>query len=87
MIAALAAARGINHAELAEAIGVHRNRFSDKVKGKIPFREAEIVIVAERLGVEPGRLFADPVALLTGAGESAWRTVSAGQTINLALAA
>lgn len=66
MIAALAAAKGITYAELAALIGVHRNRFSDKVKGNIPFRESEISAIAEHLGVSPGQLFDDPVALLTG---------------------
>lgn len=72
MIAALAAAKGVTHAELAELIGIHRNRFSDKVKGKSSFREAEISAIADRLGVSPGQLFSDPVALLTGVSESAW---------------
>lgn len=64
MIAAIAAAKGVTHAELAELVGVHRNRFSDKLRGKAPFREAEIVTLAEFFGVNPGQLFQDPLELL-----------------------
>lgn len=71
MIAALAAAKGVNYAEMAAYLGVHRNRFSDKVKGKLPFKEAEIMALAAYFDVSPGTLFEDPVALLTGGSSSA----------------
>jgi len=87
MIAALAAAKGVTHAELAAELGLHRNRFSDKVKGKIPFREAEIMALAAYLDVSPGQLFADPVALLTGGSSSACTRMFAGTHSMFALAA
>lgn len=79
MIAALAAAKGVSHAELAALLDLHRNRFSDKIHGKAPFREAEITTLAEFFAVDPGQLFADPMVLLTGGSQSAWTPNTAGQ--------
>lgn len=79
MVATLARARGISTSELAGRIGIHRNRLADKIAGRQPFRESEIVGLAEALGVDPGRLFGDPVELLTGGSSSAWIRRVAGQ--------
>lgn len=87
MIAALAAAKDVSHAELAELLGIHRNRFSDKVHGKTRFREDEIQILANYFQVDPGRLFCDPFVLLSGESVSAWTRTTAGQLPRLALAA
>lgn len=84
MVATLARARGLTTSALAEAIGIHRNRMADKIAGRQPFREQEILALAELLDVPPGRLFDDPVALLTGGSGSAWTRRTAGRRLELA---
>jgi transcriptional regulator with XRE-family HTH domain len=79
MVATLAEARGLTRLELAAKIGVHRNRLSDKIAGRLPFTETEILALAETLGVAPGRLFDDPVSALTAGFESACTARGAGQ--------
>lgn len=79
MIAALARAKGVSMGELADVLGIHRNRLSDKIAGRHAFRESEILAAADYFGITPGRLFGDPVALLTGGSESAWTRRTAGQ--------
>jgi transcriptional regulator with XRE-family HTH domain len=74
MVVTLASARGFSTSELAKRIGIHRNRLADKIAGRQPFRESEILALAAALGVSPGQLFGDPVALLTGGSSSAWTT-------------
>lgn len=64
MVATLARARGITTAALGAAIGVHRNRMADKIAGRNPFKESEILAQADLLGVPPARLFEDPLELL-----------------------
>lgn len=64
MVATLARARGITTAALGAAIGVHRNRMADKIAGRNPFKESEILALADLLGVPPARLFEDPLELL-----------------------
>lgn len=64
MVATLARARGITTAALGAAIGIHRNRMADKIAGRNPFKESEILALAELLGVPPARLFEDPLELL-----------------------
>ena len=72
MIATLTRAHGLTRGQVAAALGVHPNRLADKIAGRQPFRESEIIAAAELFGVAPGRLFEDPLALLSGVGESAW---------------
>lgn len=64
MVATLARARGLSTTQLGERIGVHRNRMADKIGGRSPFKEQEILALAELLGVPPARLFEDPLELL-----------------------
>lgn len=64
MVATLARARGLSTSALGAAIGVHRNRMADKIAGRNPFKESEILALAELLGVPPARLFEDPLELL-----------------------
>lgn len=72
MIATLTRAHGFTRAQVAGALGIHPNRLADKIAGRQPFRESEIIAAAELFGVTPGRLFEDPLALLSGVSESAW---------------
>lgn len=74
MIATLARARGMSIAQLAGELGVHRNRLADKIAGRQPFKESEIVAAARFFGVPPGQLFQDPLELLgvSGGSSSAW---------------
>lgn len=73
MISTLARARGLTMGQVAEELGIHRNRLADKIAGRQPFRESEILAAAELFGVAPGRLFDDPLELLgvTGGSSSA----------------
>jgi len=64
MVATLARAEGYTITQLAEKIGIHRNRLSDKIAGRMAFTEQDMLRLADALDVEPGRLFADPLALL-----------------------
>lgn len=86
MIATLARAHGLTRGQVAAAIGIHPNRLADKIAGRQAFREDEILAAAELFGVTPGRLFGDPVALLTGGSESAWPRRTAGQRHRLVAA-
>lgn len=79
MIATLARAKGIPLGDVAQALGIHRNRLTDKMRGRQAFREDEIVAAARFFDVPVGRLFDNPVALLTGVSESAWTRTTAGQ--------
>lgn len=79
MIATLTRAHGYTRGQVAAALGIHPNRLADKVAGRQPFRESEILAAAELFGVSPGRLFEDPLLLLTGGSESAWNGRVAGQ--------
>ena len=79
MVATLARARGVTIVDLAAALGMHRNRLADKIAGRRDWREHEILAVAAFFDVEPGRLFADPMVLLTGGSSSAWTPNIAGQ--------
>lgn len=64
MVATLAKARGFTSSALAAEIGVHRNRLADKIAGRVPFTETDILKLAEVLDIPPGRLFEDPLELL-----------------------
>lgn len=87
MVATLARAKGVTLGEVAGVLGIHRNRLTDKINGRQHFRESDIVTLADYFGVDPGRLFGDPVALLTGGTSGpVWEQVTAGQA-DLALAA
>jgi transcriptional regulator with XRE-family HTH domain len=81
MISTLARARGVTQSDLAIELGIHRNRLADKIAGRVDFKESEIVAAARYFGVEPGRLFEDPLKLLgvTGGSSSAWIRRWAGQ--------
>lgn len=83
MIANLARAHGLTIGQVAEALGIHRNRLADKIAGRLPFRESEILAAAKLFGVEPGQLFEDPLALLSGRSSSAWIRRFAGQRRHL----
>jgi len=74
MLATLMRAKGVTIGELAQVLGVHRNRLGDKIAGRYPFKEAEIIAAAAFFGVTPGQLFEDPLVLLgvTSGSESAW---------------
>lgn len=64
MIATLTRAHGLTRGQVAAALGVHPNRLADKIAGRQPFRESEILAAAELFRVPPGRLFEDPLELL-----------------------
>lgn len=64
MVATLARAKGYPLGALAGAVGIHRNRLSDKIAGRVAFTEGDILRLAEALGVPPARLFEDPLELL-----------------------
>lgn len=64
MVATLARANGTSFSALALELGMHRNRLADKIAGRRPFQEGEILALAEFFGVPPGRLFDDPRQLL-----------------------
>lgn len=90
MVATLMRARGMTIGQLAEEVGIHRNRLGDKIAGRMAFREDDILALSNALGVPPGRLFDDPLELLgiavaTSSGP-AWIPGTAGQP-TLALAA
>lgn len=94
MVVTLARARRITLGQIAERIGVHRNSLTEKIAGRSPFTEDEIILMAEVLGVRPARLFEDPLELLglaepsISGSASAWTTRSAGPTfLSMALAA
>lgn len=75
MVVTLASATGRSMRQVAEEVGIHRNRLSDKVNGKLRFTEQEIVRLATFFGVEPGLLFRDPKSLLgVGSGPAASST-------------
>jgi hypothetical protein len=82
MVATLAKAAGIAMGTVATALDMHRNTLAEKMAGRRPFTEDEIVVLAQLLGTTPGRLFEDPRELLglrtpkvnPGKGESAWNT-------------
>lgn len=84
MIATLARAHELTIGEVADELGIHRNRLADKIAGRQPFRESEIIAAAELFGVEPGRLFEDPLALLNGRSSSAWMRRVAGPILRVA---
>lgn len=79
MVATLARAKGVTLGQVADHLGIHRNRLTDKINGRMHFRESDIVALADYFDVPPGRLFGNPLALLTGESESAWTRRSAGQ--------
>lgn len=74
MITTLARAHGVTLGQVADELGIHRNRLADKIAGRQPFRESEIIAAAAFFGVTPGQLFQDPLELLgvTGGSSSAW---------------
>lgn len=76
MINTLARAHGLTRGQVADALGVHPNRLADKIAGRQPFRESEILAAAELFRVAPGRLFEDPLALLSGVSEFACTTLA-----------
>lgn len=81
MVATLARAKGVTLGEVAEVLGIHRNRLTDKINGRQHFRESDIVALADYFGIEPGRLFGDPLVLLTGGSSSAWTRRTPGQSL------
>lgn len=81
MVATLMRARGLTIGQLADEVGIHRNRLGDKIAGRMAFREEDILAVAEALGVKPGQLFDDPLELLgvtptSGSSSVCTRTLS-----------
>lgn len=78
MVATLARAKGVTLGQVADHLGIHRNRLTDKISGRQHFRESDILALADYFGVAPGQLFGDPVALLTGGSSSACTDRAAG---------
>lgn len=78
MVATLARARGLTVTALAQAVGLHRNRLADKIAGRQSFTETDILVLADHLGVDPGRLFEDPLELLGVSPALSGRRPSAG---------
>lgn len=46
----------VSQADLASVIGVSQSTLSKKLRGRVPITVAELVAIAEALGVEPGDL-------------------------------
>ena len=65
MVAAMLRATGRTTTEAATILGVHRNSLAEKIAGRRPFTEEEIITLAGYFGVAPGQLFNDPVELLS----------------------
>jgi transcriptional regulator with XRE-family HTH domain len=74
MVVTLAKATGVTMATVAATLNMHRNTLAEKLAGRRPFTEDEIVLLARLFQVPPGRLFDDPLELLgaTGRSGSAW---------------
>ena len=68
-VRALLAERGMNQAELALAMGMTGNALSRRISGKLCFRADELMEIAERLGVDPGR-FLRPIPLPSRGGDA-----------------
>ena len=64
MVLALAKVANLSLGEVATHLDLHRNSLAEKVAGRRPFTEDEIVALAELFGVTPGRMFDDPAELL-----------------------
>lgn len=79
MVGILVRARNETMGGVAQAIGMHRNRLADKIAGRRQFTEAEILALANHFGVEPGRLFDDPLELLGVSAPSRCTGVPSGQ--------
>lgn len=50
--------------QAAAHLGIHRNSLAEKIAGRRPFLEDEILALAAYFDIPPGRLFEDPAALL-----------------------
>jgi transcriptional regulator with XRE-family HTH domain len=64
MVDVLTRVRRLTLGQLAEQLGIHPNSLRDKISGRRPFTEDEIIILAQTLGVSVGDLFADPAERL-----------------------
>lgn len=57
--------RGVSRLDVMQATGTSKQTLSERLAGKSPFKDYELIALADLLGVEPGIFFKDPGDLIT----------------------
>ncbi len=86
MVAALIRVTGRTITDAAAHLGIHRNSLADKIAGRRPFTEDEILALAGFFEVTPAQLFEDPRQLL-GVSPAQSRCIEVPRHLTLATAA
>lgn len=76
MIRALLAASGLSTRDLCDPLGLAESQISKRMHGAIPWRDYELMDIADFLGVPVGTLFADPLERLKTRSERSDRRLT-----------
>lgn len=57
--------RGVKREQVLAVTGMSKPTLSERLSGKSPFKDYELIALAELLDVDPGVFFRDPAVLIT----------------------
>lgn len=85
IVSMLMARDGLDHGEIARALGIARSNVSMRLSGQVKFTIGDLHLLTDLFHVSPGVFFRDPAKLFqdelaaTGGSSSAWNRRAAGR--------